>query len=218
MSLCQLQEPLTISAGDTIYFQKFFECYQPSNGWQLQYQVRGGAGAQMQGNQDVNFQSTVDSTGTIFVLTVMASVTANWKAGSFVLAGYAVNSTNVPPLRHEIYQNDLIITPNYNSPTDNVDTKTHSQKMVELIESQLLVLANNYLQATTVQQTEIIRVKRKELDEQLAFYREKRNNEIAFTNVRNGLPSGQRILPTLNIVEQGSGWSNQSGWPFTPTS
>jgi hypothetical protein len=197
---CAKLEPLTFSIGDTLRFDRYFPQYLPSAGWQLQYQIRGQAGKQA-GLQKVEFDSAADATNKVHQITVAAAVTATWAAGEYLLAGYAVNAGLAT--RNEIYENTLILTPNFDSPQDNVDVRTHAQKMICAIEEGLLNLATSTLQATTVQQTEIIRVKRGELDKQLAFYREKRANEVALENVRNGRPSGNNIVPQMNVVAPG---------------
>lgn len=210
---CAKLEPLTFSIGDTLRFDRYFPQYLPSAGWQLQYQIRGQAGKQA-GLQKVEFDSAPDATNTVHEITVAASVTALWAAGEYLLAGYAVNATNVPPLRNEIYEGTLILTPNFDSPQDNVDVRTHAQKMICSLEAMALVLANQTIQATTVQQTEIIRVKAEALDKRLAFYREKRANEVGQENVRNGRPSGNNIVPQMNVVSSGCGRGVFGTWPF----
>lgn len=204
-------EPLTLSIGDTLAFCRYLDCYLPSSGWQLQYQIRGGANA-TDGQLNTAFVSTPDSTNTTHIIKVPEATTALWAAGEFILAGYAVNA-NLSK-RDEIYQNTIILTPNFNTGQDNVPTQTHAQKMICLLESSLLSLAASSLQATTVQQTEIIRVKRADLDKQLGFYREKRANEIAIENVRNGRPSGQNVIPQMNLVAPWCVRGAFGTWPF----
>lgn len=208
---CAKLEPLTFSIGDTLRFNRYFPQYLPSNGWQLQYQIRGQAGKQA-GLQKVEFDSTPDATNMIHEITVAAATTAVWAAGEYLLAGYAVNAGLAT--RHEIYENALILTPNFDSPQDNVDVRTHAQKMICSLEEMALVLAAQTIQATTVQQTEIVRIKRAELDRQLAFYREYRRNEVALENVRNGRPSGNNIVPQMNVVNTGCSRGVFGTWPF----
>jgi hypothetical protein len=208
---CAKLEPLTFSIGDSLRFDRYFPQFLPSAGWQLQYQIVGGANKR-DGLPNTAFVSTPDATNTVHEINVAAATTTVWAAGEYVLAGYAVNAELAK--RVEIYQGTIILTPNFNTAQDNGTVQTHAQQMICKIENALLVLADFTIQATTVQQTEIIRVKRQDLDRQLAFYREKRANEVAIENVRNGRPSGNRIVPQMNVVSPGCSRGAWGNWPF----
>lgn len=170
----------------------------------------------MDGQQNTAFASTPDSTNTVHEIVVTAATTAQWAAGIFLLVGNAVNAGLSQSI--EIYRNTVILTPNFNTAVDNVAIQTHAQKMIAALEAQTLVLAAQTIQATTVQETEIVRKKADMIDKQLAFYREKRANEIAQENVNNGRPSGQKIRPFVNIVTPGPMFGFGRAWPFIPNS
>lgn len=191
------REPLTLSAGDELVFQRFLADYLPSNGWTLSYDVKGGPGGSG-GAPAISFNTTADSTGTYYLVDVAAAATAAWPSGSYVMTGYVTLTATGE--RHQVYYNEFLISPNFASPTNDVDVRTHSQKMIALLEAALEANATSYIHASTVQQSTFIREKRMELEKQLGYNKELRANEIALENVRNGQPSGNRIIPQFRIV------------------
>jgi hypothetical protein len=199
-----LREPLTFAVGDTLCFKRFLRDYLPINGWSLTYEIRLGNG----GDNAIAFNSAPDVSNTCHVLTVTADITAGWLPGDCVLAGYAVNGA----ARHQIYIGELTLTPNLDTGANDVDLTTHAQRMIPLLEKALEQMALHSIQDSDIQQVEIRRAKRMDLEKQLALNKEIRRNEIAVENVRNGRPSGDRIVPQFNIV--GGGWSSFN--PFTP--
>lgn len=203
--IAQCREPLIFSIGDTMLFKRYLPDYLPSDGWSLTYSIRGGANS---GNS-LTFNSTTD--GTNYTVTVLSSVTSTWVAGQYILVGFAVNGAT----RHQIYYAELTLTPNAIASRDvpNVDVLTHAQKMIVSLQTQLESLAQNVLQDSTVQGTELRRVRRKEMLELLQFYQEKVANEAALENVRNGRPSGQKIVPQFNITQTTPGWGVVTTFP-----
>lgn len=190
----QSREPFIFAIGDTLYFKRYLPGYLPSGGWTLLYEIRGGTQA---GAAVISFNSaTVDSH---FEMTVAAAVSELWQPGDYVLAGYAVNGT----IRHQIYYAELTLTPNLGSNANDADVTTHAQRMVRLIQSALETLAANSLIETSVERTTIIRERRKELQYQLALNQEIRRGEIAQENLRNGRPSGNKIVPVFNVTGPG---------------
>ena len=186
------QEPQTFAIGDTLTWTKTLADYLPADGWSLAYEIRGGAN----GDVAVQFASSVTNV-TDHLISVLPAVTGLWIPGYFVLAGFAVN---VSGERHQIYIGQLTLTPNLGNAANDSDVTTHCQRMIKLIEQQLEILAAHSIQDSNVEQTEIRRVKRKELEEQLAWNKELRRSEIAQQNAANGLPNGNKISPSFNII------------------
>ena len=189
MSVWQ-REPLTFSAGDTLIFERYLPGYTPSNGWALEYAITGG----VFGDQPVLFSSAPD--GDRHLVTVLDSVTAAWLPGCYVLTGYAVNNTT----RTQVYYGEFVVTVNALTAAPAAPVTTHAQRMIPLIELQLEKLATHDVADSTVEQTEIRRAARLDLERQLALNKEIRNNEIACENVRNGRPSGNKIVPKMNVM------------------
>lgn len=192
------REPLQFAVGDTLYFQRVFSVYTPANGWILEYEIRQGSGGDA-----IKFDSTPDPTNTYFIVKVLPAVTLAWNPGPSVLVGYAKNTLERSSRfgeRHEIYYSELTLRPNLDGDTDNVNVTTHAQRMVKNLEEQIENLSKHVLHDTTVEQTRLIRVKRAELKQELDMYVLQVANERALKNVQNGKPSGQKIVPQMNIV------------------
>lgn len=202
------REPLVFSVGDTLAFSRYFRCYLPSNGWSLLYEIRS---AENQVLPVIQFVSTPDALNVQHEISVLPAVTSQWQPGAAILAGYAVNLSGE---RHQIYDNGLNLTANLGDAQNNVDVSTHAQRMIPLIEAQLEALATNVLDMTNVQQVEIHRAKRMDLEKQLAWNKTLRQNELAQENVRNGRPSGERVVPQFNVIQ--SGCRGGIGFPFFP--
>lgn len=188
----QTREPELFAVGDTLLFQRLIRDFLPSDGWSLLYEIRGGASGT---STPVSFTSTAD--GDWHKISVAASTTAAWLPGDYVLAGYLVNSGLSQ--RNQFYLGELTLQTNRGSNTDATE-QTHYQKMIVLLEGQLETLAAHAIQDSTVQQSEFRRVKRKELEEQLAFNKEMRNIEIRQEAIRNGYQNPAFIQPVANIT------------------
>jgi hypothetical protein len=193
---------MIFAAGDTLLFQRHLRDYQPSDGWSLLYQIRGGV------TGDAACQFTSTALGELHEISVANTVTAGWLTGAYVLVGYAVSSTE----RHQIYYGELRIQPNLGTAKNDAVVTTHYQRMVTILEQQLEQLAQNILVETNIERTQILRVDREKLERQLAVNKELRANEIACENVRNGRPSGNVIQGVGQIVPSGPLW----GYPGRP--
>lgn len=207
MSNIARREPLTFAVGDSLIFNKYLADYLPSAGWSLLYEVRQGAA----GNAPVSFASTPDATNTIHQINVPSATTSAWLPGDLILVGYAVNASGE---RHQIYYGEFELTPNLGTQVDNVPVLTHAQQMIAALEASTLELAAHTINDSDIQQVEIRRARRKELREELAFWREVRANEVALENVRNGRPSGQKIIPQMNVMTPRPSLGFSRAWPF----
>ena len=187
------REPDTFAAGDTLLFQRYLRDYLPQNGWSLLYELRGDTGAAV-----ITFTSTANND--YHGVEVDPPVTSLWVPGTYNLRGFAVNATGE---RHQIYYGELDIYTNAGG-TDNQPTTTHAQRMITLIEASLERLASHEIDESNVQQSQFLRAKRLDLEKQLAINKEIRANEIAQENIRNGKPSGFKIISQMNIVNTGS--------------
>ena len=191
-------EPIIFSAGDSLVFNRQFSDFTPVDGWTLNYEIRQGTGGDA-----IKFTSASDPTNTFFQVNVPAATTAAWTPGQSVLVGYVLNTLVTSPdyqKRENVYWGDLKILPNFGTANDDQPTTTHAQRMVVYLEQQLEVLAQHILHETDVEQTRILRAKRLDLEEQLSINLQKRDNEIQRQSVRNGQPSGSKIVPQMNIV------------------
>lgn len=194
------REPDTFCAGDTMLFQRYLRDYTPQNGWSLSYEIRGGG-------QPIVFVSA--ALGDYHAVEVDPAVTLLWVPSQCVLVGFAVNVTGE---RHQIYYHELQIFTNEGAQQNIAPQTTHSQRMITLLEGQLEKLAAHAIDESNIEQTQIARVKRLDLERQLAINIHKRMNEIEMENVRNGRPSGTKIISQMNIINSGSSRAvNQTG-------
>lgn len=202
----KLREPVVFACGDTLIFERYLPDYLPDDGWELRYEIRGGAS----GTEDaVAFASSLSSTnGARHRVEVAAATTANWLPGQYVLVGTAVNGEE----QHKIYEGALTLSADMTGTPDAAVKTTHAQRMITLIEAQLERLAQHELDESNVQQAQFIRAKRLDLERQLAINKEIRMAEVAQENARNGLPSGNKITPVFNITQPGLLASR--GWPY----
>lgn len=187
---------MTLVAGDTLIFERYTPDYVPQNGWSLLYELRGDG-------QPVTFTSTADNDR--HQVNVAGAVTALWAAADCNLVGYAILAATGE--RHVIYCGQLQIFPNLGAPQNTAPQVSFDAQMITLIQGALINLAANALQRTEVEQTVIDRAKRKELEEQLAIHETKEANRIAIENVRNGRPSGQKIVSQMRIVTTTAGFA-----------
>lgn len=187
----QWREPVQIAQGDTIQFQRSLELYPPANGWSLIYAMRGGA-------QAIEFVSAaVDNYHQVYVA---PAVTELWLPGDYTLEGWATNGVD----RFPIYLAQLKVTPDLATAPGDVVVKTHAQRMLQGLEKQLEALAQNVLDRTNVEGTEIQRVQRKALYELRAKYLRERQSEIARERAQSGRPSGRKLNGVFRIVQPGS--------------
>lgn len=186
------REPERFAIGDTLSFKRVLPDYPASAGWSLLYNIRGGASAAL---EPVFFSSTAD--GDDHLVTVAKEVTSAWTAGEYVLVGFILNSYGG---RYQFYYGSLSLLANLGAPGDEKPVTTHAQRMIALLENQLEELARHAIDSSNVQQAEFRRVRRLDLEEQLARNKEIRMSEIALDNIRNGKPSGYRTTALFRIT------------------
>ena len=170
-------------------FQRYLADYLPANGWSLEYAISGDTEA-----APITFTSTALNED--HFIEVDPTTTVAWVPGEYVLRGYAVNTSGE---RHQIYYGELGIFPN-GTAQDNVPVTTHAQRMIPLLEAALEQLAVMTVENSSIEEINLQRVKRMDLEKQLAINKEIRANEIGHDNVRSGKPSGFKIRTQLNVV------------------
>ena len=153
----------------------------------------------MRGNgQPIEFTSVAD--GDNHSIVVLPSVSEVWLPANYQLEGFAVLASGE---RHQIYLGQLIVTPDLAAAAPDVAVTTHYQRMVALLQSQLEKLAVNALQRTSVEQTEIDRVRRLDLQRQLQINVRGRQGEIAIERAKNRQPSQRKIRTVLAVMPPG---------------
>jgi len=181
------QEPIELRAGDTLSFSKGLSDFKPSDGWYLQYQIRGSG-------DPVSFQST--ASGDHHVILVPAATTAAWKPGDCKLIGFATDNTK----RFQIYDGQISILSDATSNTEDTFPKTFAQRMIEQIETAMLAQAGNPLAASRVGDSQFQYLTPQQLREQHAYWVLARRNEISADRAKAGKPTGLRTHPVFSIT------------------
>jgi len=195
----QCHEPTTLAQGETISFTRVLSNFLPSDGWSLTYALRGGA-------QSISFFST--PSGNSHVILVPSATTATWLVGNYQFEGLAVNTDGT---QKQFYLNNLVVTPDLTTAPSDLDTKTFAQKMLENIEAALLDLSQNSLQRTSVEMTEIDRVRRLDLMAQREKLLQERRGELARQAAKNHKPTGRKIQTVLVVTAPGTISGQQFG-------
>lgn len=194
---CHTREPLELSSGDSIVFTRIFSLFRASLGWSLIYEVQGLGGA------GFSFTSTanVDSHS----ISVSSTTTSLWPAGEALLVGYAVNPTLIAGgERTTIYRGALTIRPNFAAATDNPPpVQTFAQQMLAALEIQLLALAKLAMVETRSQDALFRFTQIETLRAEHGYWSQVRQQEIAKERAKAGLPTGNMILPRMNILFSG---------------
>lgn len=195
MSQLLCREPLEFAAGDTLSFERAFSSYPASQGWVLDYEMRGTGNAS---GQPISFQSVAD--GDDHAVIVPAATTAGWLAGSYTLAGYAVNNSSSQ--RHQIYEGQLSVKTNLQTAGGSDVQPTFAQQMVQMLES--ILIGKNDLTESRIGETifryeSIIAVRQEH-----GYWKSVRRNEIAIERAKAGLPAGNITRPVINITSLGT--------------
>ncbi len=194
----QWREPIEFSAGDTLQFTRTLHQYPASQGWSLLYELRGGT-------QALSFTST--ASGDSHSIYVAPATTATWTPGDYVLTGYATNGTD----RHQIYYGDLPLHENKVTAPGNAPELTFAQKMIAQIEATLLAKADD-LSSASLGETRFTFLTPEELRKEHGYWTTVRRQEIAKERAKMGLPTGNRIKPSIQVVDAGIGGVHPFNW------
>ena len=188
-------EPVQIVQGDTINFIRYFGNYPASQGWQLQYNLRGGA-------QAIQFSSVAN--GDSHVLTVAAAVTATWLNGQYEMEGFAINAALGQ--RERIYLNNLLVILDLSAAPADQDIRTHAQKMLEAIEAVQLGKFKHDILESEVEGTRLQRLTPIQLRQEYYWWLQRRREEIAKANAQAGRSNGRnRFTVFTDPAGQGIG-------------
>ena len=189
----QWREPIQLTQGDTINFMRSLAKYPASQGWSLLYAMRGGV-------QVIEFVST--PVGDSHSVIVPAATTEGWLPANYELEGFAVNAGTGE--RYSFYNSPLLLTPDLSNEPGSADNRTHAQRMLSYVEAQLELLAQNSLDKTSVEGTEIQRVQRDSLYRLRTKYIRERQSETDRERAKSGLPSRRKIKSVFLITAPGA--------------
>jgi len=187
------REPIEFVAGDTLAFNRRLADYPADQGWSLLYELRGGT-------QAVSFTST--ASGSDHACVVSAATTSTWAPGSYVLEGYAVNGDQ----RFTIYYGALAIRLNLQTAPGNAPIQTFAQQMLAQIEQTMRAKAGDDLAASQLGDTRFQYLTPEQLRIEHGYWKGVRRQEIAKERAKAGLPTGNKIRTTINVVNSGTGY------------
>lgn len=186
------REPIELAAGDTLAFTRNLSDYPASQGWSLDYELRGQS-------QAISFQSVANVDA--HQVTVTAATTATWLAGDYILRGFAINSGTGE--RHQIYYGDFQLWSNAQTEAGNVPKQTFAQQMIAQIETVLLAKAGDDLAASQIGESRFQYLTPAELRTEHGYWKEVRRMEIARDRAKMGLPTGLKSRPIFKIKTPG---------------
>lgn len=194
------REPLSLSAGDNLLFERRLPDYPASQGWALQYQMRGGS-------QAISFQSTAD--GDAHLIDVPAATTATWIPGDYLLVGKAVNAAGNATVNidagetHQIYYCDFPVTNSLVGTPANANVTTHYQRMVTALQAVMEGKSMHDLGITKIEATVIERIPPLQYADFYARYYQLRQNEIDTQRAQSGQKSRTRVRLVNRVIARG---------------
>lgn len=182
------QEPIAVTAGDTITWKRNLSQFPASGGWSLKYSLRGVRGT--------SFDATSTANGDEHDLTITAAQSGNWQAGKYKLAGYATNGLE----RHTIYEGDLVVKPNLAAADQNTDFRSHAQICLNNIEAVLEKRATNDVLNSTIEGTIIGRIPVRDLLLLRDRYLAEVQGEEQEAKAKEGRATGRNIFAVFTPV------------------
>lgn len=201
------REPIEFAQGDTLSFTRILPDYPASQSWSIQYFLTGGP-------QPIQFNST--ASGDSHVILVLPAVTANWLPGSYILAGYVINSGSGE--RHQIYYGSLPIYEDWSKAPGGSPVQTFAQQMIAQLETVMLAKASGDLAESSIENSRFRYLSPEELRKEHGYWSQVRRQEIAKERSKAGLPTGNKIRARVNvmgtgpIIGQGTPFSGYGGW------
>lgn len=173
MASIRYNEPLTITAGDTVKWLKSLGDY-PAGTWALTYNLRGAS--------DINIATT--ASGSDHLVNVDESVTTNYTAGTYYVSGRVTDGNDTYTVIKGLL---LTVEPSLASITGAYDGRTHARKMLDAIKAILEGRASDLqdIESYTIGTRTINRISNQELIELQAHYQAIVNAEEDAVTGRN---------------------------------
>lgn len=124
MTTTPTTEPTTVTAGDTVTWQKTLSDYPASDSWVLTYLLA---------NTVATYTLTASASGDAHLVTAAASVTAEWPAADYTWHSYITKGAE----RYTIAYGALTVQPNYADHPTGYDARTHCKKVLDALEAML---------------------------------------------------------------------------------
>lgn len=172
--MTQTTEPTDIVAGTTLAFTKSLADYPASSGWALSYVLVNAAGRQ-------TFNAS--AAGSDFAVTVAASTTQDWAAGTYSLQGFVTKSGET----FTVVNTTMKVLPNVVTGSGGVDTRSHAKKVLDALEALLEGKASQDQKSLTIAGRSISRMDVKDLLD----WRDKYRAEVAKEAQANDVAAGK---------------------------
>lgn len=177
-------EPDELVAGDTVEFRRSLGVFSASQGWSLEYALRGPA--------SITWTSTAE--GDDHKVLVTAQTTAAYTAGLYEIAGYAKKGSGASLERHRIHFGTIAIRPNLSAVSGVHDPRSHARKVLDAIEAVLEKRASKDQESYTIAGRMLSRTPVGDLVALRDRYREEVAREEQAERIRAGLGHGGKIL------------------------
>lgn len=175
-------EPLEITAGDSVQWKRQFSDYPASDSWILSYAML---------NATDKITITGAASGSDHLVTLAAADTAVYTAGTYHWQAYVTRSTE----RHLVDSGTLIIKPNFAAATvTTLDARSHVKKVLDAIEAVIEKRATIDQEEYTIGNRSLKRTPIEDLVKLKQRYQGYYNSEVAAERIKNGLPGKNRIL------------------------
>lgn len=136
-----------------------------------------------------NYSVTGTSEGSEHVIRADAQTTAGWLVGDYELNIFARNESTSEVVH--VYRGEITVLPNVLA--EQPATKSHAQKMLELIESVMLGRARHDMSETDIEGARVRRLSPSELRAEWSYWKHVREMELDLERARLGLPP-RRLL------------------------
>jgi len=190
------QEPLSITAGDTVMFTRSLGAYLATDGFSIVYEGIGGG-------SKIEWTSTPNSDGKSHDINIDAATTTGYAAGDYDLSGFAVNAATGE--RFQFYFGNLNVSLDAQTAQGNAVVTTHAQRMLASLETTLEKMAQHDLNDSSTEGVEFRRKKLEEVRGLRDHYLRERENELQAEAARNGRPSRKKIRLRLMVTNPAGG-------------
>lgn len=172
-------EPTKIVAGDTLKWTKSLGDY-PASTWTLSYDLVNSAG---------QIEITASADGDVHSVTVAASVTADYGAGTYAWQAYVTSGAE----RYSVGSGTVEIKTNYAAQGDGYDARSHVKQTLDALEATIKGKASSDQLASSVGGVSLSRMAPAELREWRSFYRAEYARELMEEKIEQGLGHSGKV-------------------------
>lgn len=180
-------EPVEITAGNTLTFQKTLADYAAGAGWNITYTLLNAA-------NKITFTSS--ASGDDHLISVAAATTAAYAVGDYDYTATVSDGTD----RHTVATGRIKVLADPTA-TALLDGRSNARKIVESLEAALIAYHTNsqgHVASYSIAGRSMTFRSSAEIIEQIEYWRGQVVREEKAERIKNGLKSGNRILVRFN--------------------